>query len=117
METGTLRHALAAADRAFSASAVGEVFHAGQRVRLRLDTLGRRAGETGRVARVESRRQAGGRVALSCCAMDADAGRRLAPFSPTRSSRWRGPAPAGTRPQQGRPRRSTASGTGGPRSA
>lgn len=61
---------------------MGEVFHAGQRVRVRLDTLGHRAGETGRVARVESRRQPGSRVTLYYCAMDAAAGRRLAPFFP-----------------------------------
>jgi hypothetical protein len=62
--------------------AVGEVFHVGQRVRLRMDTLGHRVGDTGRVARVESRRQAVGRVVLYCCAMDAAAGPRLAPFFP-----------------------------------
>jgi hypothetical protein len=61
---------------------VGAVFHVGQRVRLRRDTLGHRAGETGRVARVESRRQAGGRVVLYCCAMDAAARPGLAPFFP-----------------------------------
>jgi hypothetical protein len=61
---------------------VGEVFHVGQRVRLRLDTLGHQAGETGRVARVESKRQAGARVILYCCAMDAAARPRLAPFFP-----------------------------------
>jgi hypothetical protein len=60
---------------------VGEVFHAGQRVRLRLDTLGHLAGETGRVARVESKWHAGRRVFLYCCAMDAPA-KRLAPFFP-----------------------------------
>jgi hypothetical protein len=61
---------------------VGEVFHVGQRVRLRMDALGHRAGETGRVARVESKRQSGARVVFYCCAMDAAAGRRLAPFFP-----------------------------------
>jgi hypothetical protein len=61
---------------------VGEFLHAGQRVRLRRDTLGHLAGETGRVARVERKLRAGARVVLYYCAMDAAAGRRLAPFFP-----------------------------------
>jgi hypothetical protein len=68
--------------RRFGGAEVGEVFHAGQRVRLRLDTLGYLAGETGRVARVECRRQAAARVVLYFCTMDAAQGRRLAPFFP-----------------------------------
>ncbi len=61
---------------------MGEVFRIGQRVRLRLDTLGHPAGATGRVARVESKRQAGGRVVLYYCAVEGAAGHRLAPFFP-----------------------------------
>jgi hypothetical protein len=61
---------------------VGEVFHVGQRVRLRMDALGHRAGDTGRVARVESRRESGARVVFYCCAMDGPVRHRLAPFFP-----------------------------------
>jgi hypothetical protein len=62
--------------------AVGEVIHAGQRVRLRVDALGFRAGQSGRVARVESRRRAGARVVLYFCAMEGAAGRPPAPLFP-----------------------------------
>ena len=56
--------------------------HAGQRVRLRVDVQGFRAGGTGRVIRVDRGPSAAGEAVVYFCEIDTPAGGRLAALYP-----------------------------------
>jgi hypothetical protein len=62
--------------------ATGNSICNGQRVRLRVDAQGCRAGDTGRVLRVERRHGALGEVSLYWCEVWAGGAPRLAAFHP-----------------------------------
>jgi hypothetical protein len=61
---------------------VGGHFHAGQRVRVRVDVQGFRAGDTGRVPRADRAPAASGEDAVYFCEIDAPGGPRLAALYP-----------------------------------
>jgi hypothetical protein len=57
-------------------------FHVGQRVRLRVDEQGFRAGDTGRVLSVDPVPSAAGETPLYICEIDTPEGTRLAALYP-----------------------------------
>jgi hypothetical protein len=57
-------------------------FHVGQRVRLRVDEQGFRAGDTGRVLSVARASSAAGEAPLYLCEIDTPEGTRLAALYP-----------------------------------
>jgi hypothetical protein len=61
---------------------VGGPFHAGQRVRLRVDVQGSRAGDTGRVLRADRAPSAAGETLVYLCEIDTPQGTRLAALYP-----------------------------------
>ena len=61
---------------------MGGPFHAGQRVRLRVDVQGFRAGDTGRVLRADRAASAAGETLVYFCEIDTPAGKRLAALYP-----------------------------------
>jgi hypothetical protein len=61
---------------------VGGPFHVGQRVRLRVDVQGFRAGDTGRVIRADRAPPAAGETPLYFCEIDTPEGTRLAALYP-----------------------------------
>ena len=61
---------------------MGGPFHAGQRVRLRVDVQGFRAGDTGRVLRAERAPSAAGETVVYFCEIDTPAGGRRAALYP-----------------------------------
>ena len=61
---------------------MGGPFHAGQRVRLRVDAQGFRAGDTGRVLRADRAPSAAGETPLYICEIDTPEGARLAALYP-----------------------------------
>jgi hypothetical protein len=61
---------------------VGDHFQAGQRVRVRVDVQGFRAGDTGRVLRVDRAPASWGEAALYFCEIDAPHGAGLAALYP-----------------------------------
>ena len=57
-------------------------FHVGQRVRLRVDEQGFRAGDTGRVIRADRGPSPAGETPVYFCEIDTPAGGRLAALYP-----------------------------------
>jgi hypothetical protein len=57
-------------------------FHVGQRVRLRVDVQGSRAGDTGRVLRADRAQSAAGGTVVYLCEIDTPQGTRLAALCP-----------------------------------
>ena len=61
---------------------MGGPFHAGQRVRLRVDVQGFRAGDTGRMLRADRATSAAGETIVYFCEVDTPEGTRLAALYP-----------------------------------